>query len=63
MNFKVSSNQTSMTGAELYVVLLLIGLANVHAMSIKGSERSPNNNLENVDESAYKVNYDVYPVR
>ena len=52
-----------MTGAELYVVLLLIGLANVHAMSIKGSERSPNNNLENVDESAYKVNYDVYPVR
>lgn len=52
-----------MTGAELYVLLLLIGLANVHAMSIKGNERSPNNNLENVDESAYKVNYDVYPVR
>lgn len=51
-----------MTSVEFYAILLLIGLANVHAMSIKRSERSPSN-LENVDESAYKVNYDVYPVR
>lgn len=52
-----------MTSVEIYAVLLLIGLANVNAMSIKRSERVPNNLDENVDESAYKVNYDVYPVR
>lgn len=48
------------SGVEIFVIFLLIGLANVNGMIIKRSERQ--NNLENLDESAYKVNYDVYPV-
>lgn len=45
------------------VILLLLGLIDVDAMSIKRSEKSTNN-LEKVDNTEYpiKVNYDVYPV-
>jgi hypothetical protein len=45
---------------DFFVLLILLGFANAHAMSIKRSEKA---NVESVDESAYKVNYDVYPVR
>lgn len=47
-----------------FVIVLLIGLMNANAMSIKRSEKSENN-LEKIDETQYplKVNYDVYPVR
>lgn len=46
------------------VIILLIGVMNANAMSIKRSEKSENN-LEKIDETEYplKVNYDVYPVR
>lgn len=49
-----------MTSLEIIFILVIFSLANVNAMSIK---RSENDNLEKVDESAYRVNYDVYPVR
>lgn len=50
-----------MTSVDFFVLLILLGFANAsHAMSIKRSEKA---NVESVDESAYKVNYDVYPVR
>jgi hypothetical protein len=52
-----------MVNVEFLTVLLLLGLSNVHAMSIKRSAERSEDNLEKVDESAYKVNYDVYPVR
>lgn len=47
-----------------FVIVLLIGVMDANAMSIKRSEKSENN-LEKVDETEYplKVNYDVYPVR
>lgn len=48
-----------MTTLELILVLATIALSNVDAMSIKRSDTS----LEKVDESAFRVNYDVYPVR
>lgn len=46
-----------------FVIVLVLGLINVDAMSIKRSEKAANN-LEKVDETEYpmKVNYDVYPV-
>lgn len=53
-----------MFNAASIVIVLLIGLINANAMSLKRSEKSENN-LEKVDETQYplKVNYDVYPVR
>lgn len=53
-----------MFNVSFFVIVLVMGLLNVSAMSIKRSEKSENN-LEKVDETEYpmKVNYDVYPVR
>lgn len=53
-----------MFNVAFFVIVLVMGLLNVSAMSIKRSEKSENN-LEKVDETEYpmKVNYDVYPVR
>jgi hypothetical protein len=53
-----------MFNLEFLVIVLLVGLVNVNAMSIKRSEKSENN-LEKVEDTEYpmKVNYDVYPVR
>jgi hypothetical protein len=47
-----------------FVIVLLVGLVNINARSIKRSEKSENN-LEKVEDTEYpmKVNYDVYPVR
>ena len=47
-----------MINLDLILILVLIGLTNANAMSIKRSENS-----EKIDESDYRVNYDVYPVR
>ena len=52
-----------MVNVDLLMIILIIGLTNVHCMSIlKRSEERTDNNLEKVDESIYKVDYDVYPV-
>ncbi|CAG9797848.1 unnamed protein product [Chironomus riparius] len=52
-----------MVNVDLLMIILIIGLTNVHCMSIiKRSEERTDNNLEKVDESIYKVDYDVYPI-
>lgn len=48
-----------MKSLDLIFVFTIIGLTSANAMSIKRSE----NNVEKVEDAAYRVNYDVYPVR
>ncbi|XP_070507077.1 uncharacterized protein AstCC isoform X3 [Chironomus tepperi] len=53
----------NMVNFDILMIVLIIGLTNVHCMSIiKRSDERTDNNLEKVDESIYKVDYDVYPI-
>lgn len=59
----MTKSRENMVNVDLFMIILIIGLTNVHCMSIiKRSEERTDNNLEKVDESIYKVDYDVYPV-